>query len=492
MPNRIKEQDFVTRHAFQRLATADARADSALATAGIPAADIDNDGAIEGDRELRQLYHKLLSLDGTATPATGVDLDSPAVGPVYNALAARFAQKVGAERALGSQKLADVPELAGVRARATSIARLAGAKQLGVGSVQDALLLVAAAEEARTGRASLLRVNLGQGQAHRGLFGPGTEAAVRELQRQVGLPASGRIDADTLFALDAELDRVRRPAPAPAPPTPPVAGGGASTHGRFGGDAFFAEVRAGRAVGRAGDTGPAVVALQTALLDMGFSMLVLRNDVGVSGVDGAWGDQTTTALKNFQIFARSRHPAVRATGSLDAATMNALEALAPAPGKKAWDAGQPSHAPAPRWNGDPSKPLRIITVKDEHRTFLYDSAGTCTGIFSNAHGTAGSETDVGLKVIKTKLDEAVTRTTGQQLWGDPRAFGKRILDLSWASGGRSGEELHGTYDYRNMGKNVSHGCVRHYNEDIITMFNAVRVGELVAIVASQDDPMVRA
>ncbi len=70
------------------------------------------------------------------------------------------------------------------------------------------------------------------------------------------------------------------------------------------------------------------------------------------------------------------------------------------------------------------------------------------------------------------------------------AFGKRILDLSWASGVSHGEELHGTYDYPNMGRDVSHGCVRHYNEDIIRIFNAVDVGDYVAIVTSVADPML--
>ena len=356
------------------------------------------------------------------------------------------------------------------------------------------MLVVAAAEEARTGRASLLRVNLGANGVNRGLFGPGTEGALSELQRQVGLQVTGKIDALTIAALDNELVKARTPSTPPVtPPVTPPSTGGAVTHARFAAHAAFGDVAAGRVVMRAGDSGPAVSALQQALLDMGFNMMALRNDVGVSGVDGSWGDQTSTALKNFQTHAKKRgHTTVSVNGNLDAATLRALEALVPAPDKKAWDAGQPNHAPVARWNGDASKNLRIVTVKDEHRTFLFDNSGVCTGIFSNAHGTAGSETDTGLKKIRTKLDESGAQATGNQLWGDARAFGKRILDLQWASGNSSGEELHGTFDYRNMGKNVSHGCVRHYNEGIITMFNAVSVGEHVAIVTSVDDPMLRA
>jgi lipoprotein-anchoring transpeptidase ErfK/SrfK len=488
---RITERDFVARHAAQRLSTADAATEPSLASAGIGTADVDNDGAIQGEPELRSVYQKLLSLDTSATPSGGVDLDAPGVKPVYGALAARFTQRTGTEAPLGTKKLADVGELAAVFAGVSSLGRKDGIKQLGVGSVQEALLVVAAAEEARTGAASLLRVNLGAQNANRGLFGPGTEGAVKELQRQVGLQVTGRLDANTLKALDDALAKARgASATVPTPPvtTPPSS---SSPNARFN-LPVFDDVRAGRVALRAGETGPAVAALQQALLDMGFPMMALQNDVGVSGVDGAWGGQTDTALKNFQIFAkRAGFTSVRSNGVLDTATMKAFDALSPTPGKRAWDAGEKSYAPTPRWNADASKPLRIVTVQDEHRTFLYDRQGQCTGIFSNAHGSAGNETATGLKKITAKLDENVAKSTGQTLWQNPRAFGKRIIDLSWASGGRSGEELHGTYDYRNMGKNVSHGCVRHYNEDIVTMFDAVSVGELVAIVTSGDDAMLK-
>jgi lipoprotein-anchoring transpeptidase ErfK/SrfK len=256
---------------------------------------------------------------------------------------------------------------------------------------------------------------------------------------------------------------------------------------RFSSVDTFKEILDGGSVLGRGASGDAVRVLQEALRDMGFPMSILKNNVSQSGVDGAFGGQTETALRNFQVHAAKQFPDVSVTGFLDVPTMRALNALAPAKGSKAWDPGQPNHAPQPLWKAEPPKRLRIVVVKDEHRTFLYDTDGKCVGIFPNAHGTEGSTTDPGLKRIRTKLDEAAAKAAGKGKWGTERAFGVRILDLSWATGKTHGEELHGTYDYANMGKAVSHGCVRHYNEDIVSIYNQVKVGEYVAIVDRVDD-----
>lgn len=139
MPNRISERDFVARHSFQRLNTTEVAAEPALSGANVPAADVDNDGAIQGEPELENLYAKLLALDASASPTTGVDLDAPSVRP----------QTTGTEASLGNRQLGDVAALRAVRDGATVLARISGVTQLGVGSVQDALLVVAAAEETR-------------------------------------------------------------------------------------------------------------------------------------------------------------------------------------------------------------------------------------------------------------------------------------------------------------------------------------------------------
>ena len=91
-------------------------------------------------------------------------------------------------------------------------------------------------------------------------------------------------------------------------------------------------------------------------------------------------------------------------------------------------------------------------------------------------------------MIVTKLNEAQARATGVSLWNSPTAFGARILNLSWADGSHSGEEMHGTGRPDQMGMNVSHGCIRHYNPDIIALYDALEVNERVAVVDHVDDP----
>lgn len=253
--------------------------------------------------------------------------------------------------------------------------------------------------------------------------------------------------------------------------------GAALKNERFAGVAAegLADVLAGATLS-AGAHGPAVKQVQHALVDMGFAL--------PGGADGAYGRQTTKAIRNFQINASKAFSAIKPTGNLDAATLRALDELAPPPGQK----GQSKNIPAPFFDG---KKLRVVVLKDEHRTFLFDRSGKLSGIFMNAVGAAATSTGEGLKFVASKLDEPDAIATGERLWGGP-VFGVRIVDLSWADGKRSGEELHGTVSPGELGEDVSHGCVRHSNPDIITIFDSLNVGDKVAIVAGLSDPRLHA
>ncbi|MCE9667473.1 L,D-transpeptidase family protein [Myxococcus stipitatus] len=259
-------------------------------------------------------------------------------------------------------------------------------------------------------------------------------------------------------------------APGWGPPARPL------THERFVGQPQLSEVASSLRLLGAGAQGEGVRAVQAALLDMGFALH--------GGADGRFGQQTTRALRNFQVHARATFPNLQPTGVLDAPTLRALETLAPAPGTR----GQSRGLPNPLYDG---QPVRVVVALREHRTFLFDTKGQLVDVFPNATGTAGTPTRAGLKVVRTKLDQVAAEAAGARLWNDRHVFGTRILDLSWADGRHSAEELHGTNAPALLGGNVSHGCIRHSNEAIVLLHDALSVGDRVAVVEHVDDPHLR-
>lgn len=248
----------------------------------------------------------------------------------------------------------------------------------------------------------------------------------------------------------------------------------ALSHPRFAGETQLQDVLSGTPLAK-GARGHGVRRLQEALSDMSFLL--------PGSADGIYGKQTQKAVRNFQIHASNTYNDISPTGELCAATVRALDEFAPDLGEK----GQSKHVPLPYFEG---KKLRVVVVKNEHRTFLFDRRAKLSRIFLNAVGAPATQTAEGLKVITAKIDEQGAAEVGQRLWGGP-VFGVRIIDLSWADGKRSGEELHGTNSPTALGEDVSHGCIRHANTDIIALYDALNVGDKVAIVASLFDSRLR-
>ncbi|MFT3707575.1 MAG: L,D-transpeptidase family protein [Archangium sp.] len=264
--------------------------------------------------------------------------------------------------------------------------------------------------------------------------------------------------------------------PAWTPATRPggASGGPSMLNQRFSGDAQLGGVLGGGTITN-GAKGDGVKKLQQAMVDMGFAV--------AGSADGSFGPQSAKSIKNFQVNASKMFPDVKATGVVDAATLRALDQLAPQPGQQ----GQSKNIPSPFYDG---KPVRVVVLKDEHRTFLFDKQGKLEKILQNAVGAKATSTDEGYKKVTGKLDERAALEAGQRLWGGP-VFGPRILDLSWENGSRSGEELHGTSNNAQLGEDVSHGCVRHSNADIVKLYDALSVGDHVAIVSGLKDAHLR-
>lgn len=243
-------------------------------------------------------------------------------------------------------------------------------------------------------------------------------------------------------------------------------------HARFSPHADLLAVLGGKPM-TTGARGEGVKALQNALLDLGFGL--------PSGADGAFGNEVKLALKGFQ-----SSQGLPLSGELDDKTLRALDAVAPAAGKKAWedpDLSPKAYLSAPRVKG---KPVRVAVDTSEHRLFLYDKQGQLERIYPIASGAAGTETDPMLKIVSGFLKDP--SSVARQLWPESggKAFGTRLVDLSrldpeTGKVTRDGEELHGTFSRRSIGTDASHGCMRLYNEDIEDLFGRLRKGELVMV-----------
>lgn len=131
-----------------------------------------------------------------------------------------------------------------------------------------------------------------------GIFGPGTEAAIRQFQESKGLAPTGAVDDATAVALGF---------------TPAPAGVALAAHAATATATANRGVSPGATSGfaRLGDRGAGVTRMQQALIAAGISL--------TGGADGVFGTATTAALTRYQ-----KALGLSATGALDDATASAL------------------------------------------------------------------------------------------------------------------------------------------------------------------------
>lgn len=214
-----------------------------------------------------------------------------------------------------------------------------------------------------------------------------------------------------------------------------------------------------------GEEGPHIEAVQTALIDMGFAI-----NAGATG--GLYG-QTLNALNNFRAGVD-----LERSSTLDRATLQKLDELAPPPGLTLSQHPTASFPPAQYVNG---QPVRVLVNIDERRLFYYDREGHPEEVFPVA---TGANTERGLKVVNYKYNDPTE--VAMKFWPESggRAFGTRLIDLKWldAQTGETrstDEEIHGTYTRNSIGGNASSGCIRLYNEDVESLYPRLTAGDLV-------------
>ena len=244
-------------------------------------------------------------------------------------------------------------------------------------------------------------------------------------------------------------------------------------------DVIFTSLIEGSKTLKTGSKGSDVQVIQETLGDMGFY-------IGDTA-DGKFGPKTALAIKNFQ---SSRK--LPETGIVDKSTLQELINVAPPKGKKLWEAEIKDKNIIPSNDIGNGKKAKVVIDLSEHRLFLYNSDNTIRKVYSVASGKGGwadgrgGETQEGIKVINSKNNDPTE--VSKKLWPETqgRAFGTRLLDLSWIDPktGKlkaSGEELHGTYARDSVGTNASHGCMRMLNEDIEEVFELLKKGDLVKV-----------
>jgi len=122
----------------------------------------------------------------------------------------------------------------------------------------------------------------------------------------------------------------------------------------------------------------------------------------------------------------------------------------------------------------------VLVDKSFHITLLRTAGDTL--VFPDATGTTGeSVTPVGTYKVTEKQADPSWHWEGKvyapYLHDKTNGLGVRWIGISLPSYG-----LHGTNEPFSIGKDVSHGCVRHQNTDVTKAFSMIPIGTPVKII----------
>jgi hypothetical protein len=122
----------------------------------------------------------------------------------------------------------------------------------------------------------------------------------------------------------------------------------------------------------------------------------------------------------------------------------------------------------------------VLVDKSFHITLLRTAGGTVA--FPNATGTTGeSITPIGTYKVTEKQADPNWHWEGKvyapYLRDKTNGLGVRWIGISLPTYG-----LHGTNEPFSIGKDISHGCVRHQNADVTKAFSMIPAGTPVRII----------
>jgi lipoprotein-anchoring transpeptidase ErfK/SrfK len=152
---------------------------------------------------------------------------------------------------------------------------------------------------------------------------------------------------------------------------------------------------------------------------------------------------------------------------------------------------------------DPARPVVVVVDKKNHTTRALQLVKTSTAeeivevlAIPNAVGKRSTPTPTGRTTVKMKELDPV--------WNPPKSIDpkqravppysktkRNPLGVAWIGTNKGSIGLHGTNDPSSIGKNVSHGCIRHQNDDILKLYAMVSVGTPVYLVNKTEGSVVR-
>lgn len=169
-----------------------------------------------------------------------------------------------------------------------------------------------------------------------------------------------------------------------------------------------------------------------------------------------------------------------------------VEMRAANPGIDPWLPGADKKIRVPTQHILPNAVRRGIVINlAELRLYYYPSDGSAPRSFPIGIGGEGKETPVGHTEIARKTVHPTWIPTKSEHEEDPdlpvmvgpgpdNPMGDYALYLAW-----QGYAIHGTNRLYSIGRRDSHGCIRLYPNDILTLFNLVRPGTQVTVVNQQ-------
>jgi lipoprotein-anchoring transpeptidase ErfK/SrfK len=178
---------------------------------------------------------------------------------------------------------------------------------------------------------------------------------------------------------------------------------------------------------------------------------------------------------------------VRSGGALPAVMLVALASATVGCGP--WASPKPPPPPPPRAEVAKSGPYLILRLHERKLYLMKEEGAPPLGAFPVAIGQPRWPTPTG----KFQINEMVptpdflvfdfndpnSRTRGRVPPGPNSPLGLRWIGFAYAHGWSIG--FHGTAKTQFLGQAVSHGCVRMRNEDVVRVFDQVKLGTTVIV-----------